>query len=185
MTNLGHHKSYCGPQWCPPPIDGECVPRWCAEKWCWVDSASCSGVVTPTQSSYFRHGHDLHYSYETCNSTNLFLSYYIAVTAPKPPPPTPPAAPPSAPPRQYDAEIGLGVTVVVSLLMAAAGMTYFALRMLRSYRLRHKMALRQQASAAIQTTRSMRYVAAFVRASDFLRQVREEPSRLRPPAYLP
>ena len=77
---------YCTTRWCSAPINGECVSRWCGERWCWVDAATCSSVPAPSATSYFS-PLTLTYSYETCNGTNVFDSFYQEVMAHKPPPP--------------------------------------------------------------------------------------------------
>jgi hypothetical protein len=48
-------------------------PDWCADLWCYVDTASCTFPVL--SSSYFP-GADLKYSYATCGSKNSFASWF-------------------------------------------------------------------------------------------------------------
>ena len=112
---------FCSPRWCAEPIFGECVPRWCAESWCWVDASQCNGVPKPSNSSYFAHGLvQLVYSYETCNSTNVFSAFYEAIVAPRPPPVMPypfPAVPPSPPPQDLTGPIVGGVFGIAAFLL--------------------------------------------------------------------
>ena len=48
-------------------------PEWCAERWCYIDEATCSYPVL--LSSYFA-GAGLKYSYRTCGSQNSFDSWF-------------------------------------------------------------------------------------------------------------
>ena len=48
-------------------------PEWCAERWCYIDEATCSYPVL--LSSYFA-GAGLKYSYRTCGSQNSFASWF-------------------------------------------------------------------------------------------------------------
>jgi len=166
-----HLLPYCVPQWCGDPINDECVPRWCAEQWCWVDEASCSGVPSPMPTSYFAPLR-LTYSYEACNATNVFSAFYEGKTAPRPPPPppyTPPRLPPSPPSRTYDVEWAIGSAATAALLLAFASVCYQLYRIIRSQQQEKRAAAREQAMAAIETTRQMRFAACFIRASDFLK----------------
>jgi hypothetical protein len=157
-----HLLPYCVPQWCGDPINDECVPRWCAEQWCWVDEASCSGVPSPMPTSYFAPLR-LTYSYEACNATNVFSAFYEGKTAPRPPPPppyTPPRLPPSPPSRTYDVEWAIGSAATAALLLAFASVCYQLYRIIRSHQQEKRAAAREQAMAAIETTRQMRFVRA-------------------------
>ena len=143
------------------------MPRWCAESWCWVDANECTDVATaPTASSYFAHaGSSFVFSYETCNSENVFSDFYAEVMAPKPPPPTPPTAPP---PYAYEREIGLGSTGGAIVLIAL--LIFIQNRLLtKSIKSKQRKAVaRETIQAALETTGRMRYTASFVRANDFL-----------------
>ena len=164
---------FCEPEYCGPPINGECVPRWCADTWCWVDPATCSGVPAPGRSSYFS-PLPLYYSYETCSGTNAYSSFYEALQAPKPPPPSapppgmpPPAAPPPGMPApQYHVEIGFSVGSVVTAAFLL--LMWYLIRSTRVYRARERARCRAVAQDAIEATRSMHFWAAFMRASDFI-----------------
>ena len=158
---------YCEPVWCGPPINGECVPRWCSESWCWVDANACMGVVPPTASSYFAHV-GLTFSYETCNMTNVFSSFYAAIMAPKPPPPLAPPPPTAPPPYLYEAEIGFGSTAAVLVLIALLFLIQNRFLTKSLHVKQRKAAAREAIRAAIDTTGRMRYTASFVRAQDFL-----------------
>ena len=45
-------------------------PSWCSHSWCYVN-ASCARSMSPSL-----HVPGLHYSYETCDATDFFTSYY-------------------------------------------------------------------------------------------------------------
>eukprot|EP00929_Paragymnodinium_shiwhaense_P080500 TRINITY_DN41992_c0_g1_i1.p1 TRINITY_DN41992_c0_g1~~TRINITY_DN41992_c0_g1_i1.p1 ORF type:complete len:760 (-),score=83.33 TRINITY_DN41992_c0_g1_i1:310-2589(-) len=52
---------------------GSRSPSWCAEKWCYVDRAACSFIVS--RSAFFPEARNLYYSYATCSedeSSNSF-----------------------------------------------------------------------------------------------------------------
>lgn len=159
-------EPYCEPQWCAETA-GECMSRWCAEAWCWVDSNNCGRSNSAVASSYFAHI-GLTFSYETCNATNVFSDFYAAIMAPKPPPPAFPPPPTSPPPYRYEAEIGLGSTGGALLLVALLG--YLQHRFLgKSLVLKQqKAAAREQATVAMGLSRRLRYVASFISAKDFL-----------------
>ena len=158
---------YCEPEWCGPPINGECVPRWCADMWCWVDAQSCLGVPAPGQSSYFA-PLPLYFSYETCNGTNAFSSFYETIMAPRPPPPVLPSPAPAPPPRYYTEEISLGSAGVGLCFLLFALLTVFLIGRTRAYRAKERGRERVAAQVALEATRKMHFWAAFIRASDFV-----------------
>ena len=118
------YPPYCEPGYCD---DGEVYKRWCGERWCWVNATLCNGGLFDGFTYYFAPV-KLAYSYTTCNATNVFDAFYVAVIAPRPPPELPPSFPPPSPanpsphpppsspplwpspaPREYHLEIGVGV----------------------------------------------------------------------------
>ena len=50
-------------------------PSYCSDAWCWVDPDVCDRTFGEHPSLYFT-STGLHYSYETCNNTNTFDSFY-------------------------------------------------------------------------------------------------------------
>ena len=144
------------------------MSRWCSQPWCWVDPNECTGVAAPVGSSYFAHI-GLTFSYETCNAVNVFSDFYAAIMAPRPPPPTAPPPPAAPPPYGYEAEIGLGTTGGTILLIIV--IIAFQRRCLthQLFLKQRKAAARDQIKSAIATTGHLRYTAAFLRASDFLK----------------
>ena len=181
-------EPYCESRWCSMPINGDCMPRWCSETWCWVNPASCSGVPPAVKSSYFSTV-PLYFSYASCNGTNTFSDFYEAATGPTPPPPMsppdpappppgfppptlpPPMVPPPAapPPYAYEREIAISSTFGgLLLLLASSAVAYYFFVATKRFRRQHAEAQRKRALAAIEMTRTIRFCGVFISAQDFL-----------------
>ena len=54
------------------------APKWCKQKWCFVDPCSCSITPEPKQSAYFpdarKNGRPVYYSYATCGGKDEFTA---------------------------------------------------------------------------------------------------------------
>ncbi|CAJ1379047.1 unnamed protein product [Effrenium voratum] len=61
-----------------PFCKGSSPPAWCTQKWCYVDSSNCQGVV-PYKSVLFANS-DVYYSYNTCGESNEFKAWSGAAT---------------------------------------------------------------------------------------------------------
>lgn len=59
-----------------PPFCQSSPPAWCAQKWCYVNKAQCTGSGIQTyRSSLFSDG-NVYYSYETCGASNQFQAWF-------------------------------------------------------------------------------------------------------------
>jgi hypothetical protein len=171
---------FCVPKYCGPPINGECMPQWCAEPWCWVNVSLCASVGFPMWASNYMTG-KVSYSYETCGGTDVFGTFYQAVMAPKTPPPSqpppsppptpppsPPATPPSAPPYFYTVEIANGAIWGALLLLCLAGAILWFVRKSNALQRKQQRDAEEQGRSALRMVHDMNFTAAFVRASDFV-----------------
>jgi len=63
-----------------PDCRGADAPKWCAQKWCYVDPCSCDLAQPPEVTMYLPEatfsGKSLYYSYETCGSEDVFTEKF-------------------------------------------------------------------------------------------------------------
>jgi len=59
-----------------PECKGADAPKWCTQKWCYVDPCSCKQAISPKTSSYLPdanfQGRPVYYSYSTCGSADSY-----------------------------------------------------------------------------------------------------------------
>eukprot|EP00429_Kryptoperidinium_foliaceum_P136239 CAMPEP_0176272188 /NCGR_PEP_ID=MMETSP0121_2-20121125/45586_1 /TAXON_ID=160619 /ORGANISM="Kryptoperidinium foliaceum, Strain CCMP 1326" /LENGTH=338 /DNA_ID=CAMNT_0017612355 /DNA_START=45 /DNA_END=1061 /DNA_ORIENTATION=- len=63
-----------------PMCAGDSPPKWCKQRWCYVDPCSCDLDTKPKVTMYLPDatfaGKSLYYSYETCGSKDYFTEHY-------------------------------------------------------------------------------------------------------------
>jgi len=69
----------------PGSCTGETPASWCSSKWCYVDPCECDADAigdSPKKSTYFPNGmykgHELYYSYVTCDGTDTYSDAEVA-----------------------------------------------------------------------------------------------------------
>lgn len=89
MLSVDYECSVCWP-WTPllqawddslhPMCHGKFPPKWCKQRWCYVDPCSCNLKAPPKVTMYLPEatftGKSLYYSYETCGSEDHFTEKY-------------------------------------------------------------------------------------------------------------